>query len=42
MRCTSGGGRLVGMVQGNLVGVTQKEIRVAQSYGLFGQGRDNL
>ena len=36
MGCTSGGRRLVGRIQGN-VGGTQKEIRVAQSYGLFGQ-----
>ena len=42
MGCTSGGSRLVGRVQGNLLGATQKEIRVAQSYGLFGQDRDNL
>ena len=36
MGCTSGGRRLFGRVQGN-VGGTQKEIRVAQSYGLFCQ-----
>ena len=34
-----GGRGLVGRIQGNVV-ATQKEIRVAQSYELFGQGTE--